>query len=147
MARSPRRHHGSRATGCQPRAGAVLVVLAGILLLALPAPTVLAQGDPMLVFAVVTSLSKDGKEVKGQVYAGGKVMEAVLIPTDPIKNNLAWKKLELCHALRAEAWQVPEGFRIASIRILNAGMLPMALQGLAGDCLLKKALEFAPLVD
>jgi hypothetical protein len=26
-------------------------------------------------------------------------------------------------------------------------MLPMVLQGFAGDCLLKKALELAPLVD
>jgi len=28
-----------------------------------------------------------------------------------------------------------------------AGMLPMALQGIAGECLLKKALDYAPLVD
>ena len=53
----------------------------------------------------------------------------------------------MCHSLRADGWKTAEGYRIVSIKLLDAGMLPMTLQGLAGDCLLKKALEFAPQID
>jgi hypothetical protein len=43
--------------------------------------------------------------------------------------------------------KTPEGYRILSLKNLDAGMLPMPLQGIAGDCLTKKALEFAPAID
>jgi len=55
--------------------------------------------------------------------------------------------LEICHSLKAEGPKGGDGYRISSVKILDAGMLPMALQGIAGECLLKKALDYAPLVD
>jgi hypothetical protein len=99
------------------------------------------------VFAVVTNVSKDKKQVTAHVVSGGTVSEATLIPSEAVLENLIWKKLEVCHSLRADAFKVAEGYQIHSVKILDAGMLPMPLQGVAGDCLLKKAMEFAPLVD
>jgi hypothetical protein len=107
----------------------------------------LPQQDPLIVFAVVTKVSKDKKQVTAQVSDGGPPVEAALIPADPILDNLIWRKLEICHALKVEAWKNQEGYRIVSVRVLDAGMLPMPLQGVAGDCLIKKALDFGPLVD
>ena len=115
--------------------------------LLLSAVLAIAQQDPLVIFAVVTKVPKDRKQVTAQVSAGGAATEATLIATDPILDNLIWKKLEVCHSLKAEAWMTPEGYRLVSVKILDAGMLPMTLQGVAGECLLKKALEFAPLVD
>ena len=42
---------------------------------------------------------------------------------------------------------VAEGFQIVTVHVIDAGMLPMSLQAFAGDCLIKKAVEIAPLVD
>lgn len=120
---------------------------AAILAVWLSATMGFPQQDPLIVFAVVTKVSKDKKQVTAQVSEGGPASEAALIPTDPILDNLIWRKLEVCHALKLEAWKNQEGYRVVSVRALDAGMLPMALQGVAGDCLIKKALEFGPLVD
>lgn len=117
------------------------------LILFLPAAMVPAQQDPEILFAVVTKVSKDRQQVTAQVSSGGVVTEATLIASEAVLDNLIWKKLEVCHALKAEAWKNAEGYRVVSIRVLDAGMLPMALQGLAGDCMIKKALELAPQVD
>ncbi|MEK7269158.1 MAG: hypothetical protein AAB093_07130 [Nitrospirota bacterium] len=106
-----------------------------------------AQQDPLIIFAVVTKVPKNRQQVTAQVFTGGTAAEATLIATETILENLIWKKLEVCHSLKAEAWKTAEGYRLVSVKILDAGMLPMTLQGIAGDCLLKKALEFAPLVD
>lgn len=108
----------------------------------------LPQQDPLVIFAVVTKVSKDKKQVSAQVVEGtSAAAEAALIPTDPILDNLIWRKLEVCHALKAEAWKTPDGYRIVTVRVLDAGMLPMTLQGFAGDCMIRKALEFGPSVD
>jgi hypothetical protein len=64
-----------------------------------------------------------------------------------ILNNLIWKKLEICHALRVEGIKAADGYKMTSVRVIDASMLPMTLQSFAGDCLIKKALEIAPLVD
>lgn len=117
------------------------------LTLFLTTAVVLAQQDPEILFAVVTKVSKDRQQITAQVFSGGVVSEATLIASEAVLDNLIWKKLEVCHALKAEAWKNAEGYRVVSIRVLDAGMLPMALQGLAGDCMIKKALEFAPQVD
>lgn len=106
-----------------------------------------AQQGPSLIFAVLTDVSQGKQEVTAQVYVGGQVTEATLIASEQVLHNPMWKKFETCQSLKAEGWKVPEGYRIASFRMLGAGMLPMALQGIAGDCLLKKILEFAPLLD
>jgi hypothetical protein len=49
--------------------------------------------------------------------------------------------------MRIEGAKGPEGVKISSVRIIDAAMLPMSLQTFAGDCLIKKAIEVAPLVD
>lgn len=108
--------------------------------------TIISAQDTVL-FAVVTNISKDRKAVTAQVTTGGAVSEATLIPNDVVFDNLIWRKLEICHSIRADAEKVGEGYRLLSVKQLDAGMLPMTLQGVAGDCLLKKALDFAPLVD
>ena len=117
------------------------------LIFLLTAAIVLAQQDPELLFAVVTKVSKDRRQVTAQVSSGGVVSEATLIASEAVLDNLIWKKLEVCHALKADAWKNVEGYRLVSIRALDAGMLPMALQGIAGDCMIKKALEIAPQGD
>lgn len=113
----------------------------------LAAAVVLAQQDPEILFAVVTKVPKDRKQVTAQVSTGGAVSETTLIASEVVLDNLIWKKLEVCHALKAEAWKNAEGYRVVSIRVLDAGMLPMTLQGIAGDCMIKKALEIAPQGD
>ena len=99
------------------------------------------------IFAVVTNVPKDKRQVSAEISVGGTVSRAILAPTEEVLDNMIWRKLELCHALKAEGLKIGEGYRITSVKALDAGMLPMALQGVAGECLLKKALEFAPLVD
>jgi hypothetical protein len=99
------------------------------------------------IFAVVTGMTKDRRQVTAQASIGGTVSEVILIPTDEIMDNPIWRQLEICHSLKAEGPKGDEGYRISSVKILDAGMLPMALQGIAGECLLKKALDYAPLVD
>jgi hypothetical protein len=108
--------------------------------------TIISAQDTAL-FAVVTNIPKDKKAVTAQVIAGGAVSEATLIPSDAVLDNLIWRKLEICHSIRADAEKVGEGYRLLSVKQLDAGMLPMPLQDVAGDCLLKKALDFAPQVD
>lgn len=103
--------------------------------------------DEELVFAVVTKVQKDRRQATARIYIGGTVMETTLIPTDAILDNPIWRKLEICHSLRMQGAKTSEGYRITTLRNLDAGMLPMALQGIAGDCLTKKALEFAPSID
>jgi hypothetical protein len=115
--------------------------------LLLTAALVAAQQDPEVIFAVVTKVPKDRRQVMGQISSGGAVAEGTLIASEAVLENPIWKKLEICHSFQAEAWKTGEGYRLVSIRMLDAGMLPMALQGLAGDCLLKKALEYAPQID
>jgi hypothetical protein len=46
-----------------------------------------------------------------------------------------------------EGVKAPDGYRVLTDKIVDASMLPMSLQSFAGDCLIKKAIEVAPLVD
>jgi hypothetical protein len=114
------------------------------ILLSLVTDTVLAQET---IFAVVTSVSKDKRQAGAQVSVEGTLSAATLVPSDDVLDNMIWRNLEICHSLKAEGVKAGEGYRITSVKGLDAGMLPMVLQGVAGECLLKKALEFAPLVD
>lgn len=116
-------------------------------LLAWPAGSALAQGDPALIFAVVTKVPKDKGKVPARVLFGGQVTDGILIAPDGIVNNPVWRNLEICHSIRGEAWKTPEGYRLDSVRVIDSGQLPMELQGVAGDCLIRKALEVAPLAD
>ena len=103
--------------------------------------------EEQLIFAVVSEVPKDRSRVAARISINDVVSDAKLIASDSILNNLIWKKLEICHAMRIEGVKVPEGVRISSLRVIDAAMLPMSLQTFAGDCLIKKAIEVAPLVD
>ena len=122
----------------------VLLILSILTLTAGPA---LAQGDTATIFAVVTKVPRDRSQVPARVLAGGQVTDSMLIAPDEILGNPIWRTLEMCHSLKAEAWKTPGGYQLASVKAVDSGMLPMELQGVAGDCLLRKALDIAPLAD
>ena len=105
-----------------------------------------AQED-QLAYAVVSEAPKDKTRISAKIAIDGTVIDTKLLASEAIVGNLIWKKLEICHAMRLEGQRSGEGFRVTSVRAVDGSMLPMALQGFAGDCLLKKALEIAPLVD
>ncbi|MEQ1793174.1 MAG: hypothetical protein ABL970_03200 [Nitrospira sp.] len=109
-------------------------------------PAVRAQED-QLAYAVVSEVPKDKTRISAKIAIDGTVFDTKLLASEAIVGNLIWKKLEICHAMRLEGQRSGEGFRVTSVRVVDGSMLPMALQGFAGDCLLKKALEIAPLVD
>lgn len=120
-------------------------LLASILSVTGPTPS-LAE-DEVVAFAVVSEQPKDRMHIAAKVAIEGTVSDLKLLAPDHILSNLIWKKLEICHAMKLEGRKVQEGFRVSSVRVIDAAMLPMVLQGYAGDCLLKKALEIAPFVD
>jgi hypothetical protein len=105
-----------------------------------------AQED-VIAFAVVSELPRDKTRVPAKVAIDGTVTDMKLLASEHILSNLVWKSLEVCHALKLEGHKSSEGFRMHSVRAIDGAMLPMVLQGFAGDCLLKKALEVAPFVD
>jgi hypothetical protein len=108
----------------------------------------LVQADSeILGFAVVSEVPKDKARVSAKVSVNDAVSDMKLLASETILNNLIWKKLEICHAMRLEGYKVIEGFQIITVHVIDAGMLPMSLQSFAGDCLIKKAVEIAPLVD
>ncbi len=104
------------------------------------------QGDTV-AFAVVAEALKDKPHVSAKISVDGVVFDGKLLPVEAVQSNLAWKKLEICHALKLEGVRVTEGFKVTSLRVIDASMLPMGLQGFAGDCLIKKAIEVAPFAD
>ncbi len=101
----------------------------------------------MVVFAVVSEAPKDKTRVSVKALINGAVADTKLLPSETVLGNPIWRTLELCHAMKLEGSKTGDGFKVASVRILDASMLPMTLQGFAGDCLIKKAVEIAPLVD
>jgi hypothetical protein len=103
--------------------------------------------DEMLIFAVVTEVPKDKSRVTVKASINDVASDTRLLASDTILNNLIWKKLEICHAMRVEGIKAPDGYKVVTVRIIDASMLPMSLQSIAGDCLIKKAIEVAPLVD
>ena len=105
-----------------------------------------ADGE-VLGFAVVSEVPKDKARVAAKVSVNDSVSDMKLLASETILNNLIWKKLEVCHAMRIEGYKVAEGFQVVKVHVIDAGMLPMSLQSFAGDCLIKKAVEIAPMVD
>ncbi|OGW64467.1 MAG: hypothetical protein A3H49_09665 [Nitrospirae bacterium RIFCSPLOWO2_02_FULL_62_14] len=103
--------------------------------------------DAPLVFAVVTKVPKDLGRVAARVFAEGKVEDSVLLVPDHIIGNPIWRTLEICHSLRLGARKTPDGYKLDSVRVIDSSQLPMELQGVAGDCLIRKALEMAPMAD
>jgi len=110
------------------------------------ASLVQADGE-ILGFAVVSEEPKDKARVSAKVSVNDAVSDMTLLASETILNNLIWKKLEICHAMKLEGFKVAEGFQVVTVHVIDASMLPMSLQSYAGDCSIKKALEIAPLVD
>ena len=124
-----------------------LVCMAVSLAIMLGALAVGYSEDELLIFAVVTEVPKDKSRVTVKASINDVASDTKLLASDTILNNLIWKKLEICHAMRVEGIRAPDGYRVVTVRIIDASMLPMSLQSIAGDCLIKKAIEVAPLVD
>ena len=120
-----------------------LCVLAGVVLVA---PWGRAQ-DGLTAFAVVSEAPTNKARVPAKVLIEGTVSDTALLPSDTVMTNPIWRTIEICHAMKLEGSKTADGFRVQSVYVLDASMLPMALQGFAGDCLIKKAVEIAPLVD
>ena len=93
--------------------------------------------DELLIFAVVTEVPKDKSRVTVKASINDVATDTKLLASDTILNNLIWKKLEICHAMRVEGIKAPDGYKVMTVR----------MQSIAGDCLIKKAIEVAPLVD
>lgn len=110
------------------------------------APLAQADGE-LLAFAVVSEAPKDKARVAAKVSVNDAVSDMKLLASEAIVNNLIWRKLEICHAMKLEGYKVVEGFQVVTVHVIDASMLPMSLQSIAGDCLIKKALEIAPMVD
>jgi hypothetical protein len=121
-----------------------LILALGCVLLWL---TPLTASGELLGFAVVTEVPNNKARVSAKVSVNDTVSEMTLLASETILNNLIWKKIEICHAMKLEGYTVAEGFQIVTVHVIDAGMLPMSLQSFAGDCLIKKAIEIAPLVD
>jgi hypothetical protein len=105
------------------------------------------SNDELLIFAVVSEPPKDKSRVTVRASVNDVAMDTKLLASEAILNNLIWKKLEVCHAMRIEGTKAADGYKVLTVRIIDASMLPMSLQSFAGDCLIKKAIEVAPLVD
>jgi len=120
-------------------------MLLGLLVIGI-ASTVQADGET-LAFAVVTEAPKDKARISAKVSIHDAVSDMKLLASETILNNLIWKKLEICHAMKLQGFKVAEGFQVVTVHVIDAGLLPMSLQSFAGDCLIKKAIEIAPLVD
>jgi hypothetical protein len=122
--------------------GILFIVMAGVV----KTSSSVAEED-VVAFAVVSELPKDKTRIPAKIAIDGLVSDMALLASEQILSNLVWKSLEVCHSLKLEGQKSSEGFRIHSLRAIDGAMLPMVLQGFAGDCLLKKALEIAPFVD
>ena len=123
----------------------LLLALFGLIAMG-TASLVQADGE-ILVFAVVSEVPKDKARVSAKVSVNDAVSDMNLLASETILNNLIWKTLEICHAMKLEGYKVAEGFQVVTVHVIDASMLPMSLQSFAGDCLIKKAIEIAPLVD
>jgi hypothetical protein len=123
----------------------LLLLLLGVLAM-WATPLVAADGE-LLIFAVVSEPPKDKARVPAKVSVNDIVSDMKLLASETILNNLIWKKIEICHAMKLEGNKVSEGFQVTTVHVIDASMLPMSLQSFAGDCLIKKAIEIAPLVD
>jgi hypothetical protein len=125
------------------------VIIAGVVLMGVGLVGIgsLQAQEDQLAYAVVSETPKDKSRISAKIAIDGTVTDTKLLASEAIVGNLIWKKLEICHAMRLEGQRSGEGFRVTSVRVVDGSMLPMALQGFAGDCLLKKALEIAPLID
>jgi hypothetical protein len=123
----------------------VWLMLGAVVAAGTPEPS--GAEDDILIFAVVSETPKDKSSVAVKASVNDVISDSRLIASEAIMNNPAWRKLEICHALRIEGGRTTDGYKVSTVRVIEAGMLPMTLQSFAGDCLIKKAVEIAPLLD
>jgi hypothetical protein len=123
----------------------LLLMLFGLIVMG--KPSVVQAESEIFSFAVVSEVPKDKARISAKVSVHDAVSDMKLLASETILNNPIWKKLEICHAMKLEGFKVTEGFQVVTVHVIDAGMLPMSLQSFAGDCLIKKALEIAPMVD
>ena len=116
-------------------------------LIAMGTGSLVHADSEVLGFAVVSEVPKDKARVSAKVSLNDAVSDMKLLASEAILNNLIWKTLEICHAMKLEGYKVAEGFQVVTVHVIDASMLPMSLQSFAGDCLIKKAIEVAPLID
>lgn len=136
---------GERTTWMRRTAAIVIGCLLVLEMAIIGSSSALADSD--VAFAVISKEPKDKTRVSARVAIDSSVTDMQLLASEQILSNLIWNKLEICHALKVEGNKSSEGFHVFSVRAIDAAMLPMVLQGFAGDCLLRKALEIAPFVD
>ena len=103
--------------------------------------------DELLIFAVVSEVPKDKSRVAVKASVNDVATDTKLLASDAILSNLIWKKLEICHAMRVEGTKAPDGYRVVTVRIIDAEHASHVAAVVCGDCLIKKAIEVAPLVD
>jgi hypothetical protein len=58
--------------------------------------------EELLIFAVVSEVPKDKSRVAVKASVNDVATDTKLLASDAILNNLIWKKLEICHAMRVE---------------------------------------------
>ena len=121
--------------------------MAVLMIITLATFTVAHPQDELLIFAVVSEVPKDKSRVAVKASVNDVATDTKLLASDAVLNNLIWKKLEICHAMRVEGTKTSDGYKVLTVKIIDASMLPMSLQSFAGDCLIKKAIVVAPLVD
>ena len=126
--------------------GAVYAACVWLALVCSAGGTIAGEED-VIAYAVVSETPKDKARIAAKVAIEGTVADMRLVAPEAIVNNPIWRKLEICHAMKLEGQKLHDGFHVSSVRVIEGAMLPMVLQGFAGDCLLKKALDVAPLVD
>ena len=121
----------------------VFIVMAGVV----NSSSAVAEED-VIAFAVVSELPKDktrSSSESGNRWIGQRD-NASGLRSHPVEFDLEnnWKSVTLSSS---KGKSLQRDFGYTPIRAIDAAMLPMVLQGVAGDCLLKKALELAPFID
>jgi hypothetical protein len=67
----------------------------------------------VLGFAVVSEAPKDKARVAAKVSINDAVSDMKLLASETILNNLIWKKLEICHAMRLRGSKLLKDFRLS----------------------------------
>ena len=95
----------------------LLLMLFGLIAMG-TASLVQADGE-LLGFAVVSEVPKDKARVSAKVSVNDIVSDMKLLASETILNNLIWKKLEICHAMKLEGYKVAEGFQVVTVHVID----------------------------
>ena len=93
------------------------------------ASLVQADGE-ILAFAVVREAPKDKARISAKVSMNDAVSDLKLLASETILNNLIWKKLEICHAMKIQGYKVAlwticltEGFSFSVVEDISDNYL------------------------